>query len=200
MSKTKMAKKSTDRGASNGMKILLATPLFPPDIGGAAPYVKELARRLAEENHDVTVLTYGHLPEQVRGVSFVCVHKKHPLPFRLVRYTFTLFKTALRNEIIYAQNGASVELPTLLLKLFLKTPLVIHIGDYAAHEYAGRHVFIRNIERFAFQQAYKTITDSPKKRPEILPFKPYPKKAFDEYNASWREHIEMLHTIFKHAS
>src|SRR3989344_9051256 len=40
------------------MKIVLATALYPPDIAPPAPYVKELATRLAA-NHEVTIVTYG---------------------------------------------------------------------------------------------------------------------------------------------
>ncbi|HRH93954.1 MAG TPA: glycosyltransferase family 4 protein [Candidatus Peribacteria bacterium] len=40
------------------MKIVLATGIYPPDIGGPATYVRELARELTEQKHEVTVLTY----------------------------------------------------------------------------------------------------------------------------------------------
>ncbi len=180
------------------MKIVLVTPLFPPDIGGGAPYVKELAKQLVLQNHEITVLTYGCLPEDVSGVSFVCVNKKYPLPIRLFLYTLALLRVARKNDVIYAQNGPSTELPIWLIKIFLKTPLIIHIGDKAAHEHAQKHMFKKSIERFVFRHARKIITDSPQKRPEILPFKPYPEKAFSEYNTSWESHVEMLNNLFKH--
>jgi glycosyltransferase involved in cell wall biosynthesis len=178
------------------MKILLTTPLFPPDIGGAAPYMKELAKRLAEQKHEVTVLTYGCLPEKVSGVSFICVNKKYPLLVRLFLYTFALLKMARKNNLVYAQNGSSVELPIGLIKMFLRIPLVMHIGDKAAHEHAKKHEFVLSIEHLAFKRAEKIIADSPERRPEILPFKPYPKEAFDKYEKSWKEHMDMLSNTF----
>lgn len=40
------------------MKIVLATGIYPPDIGGPATYVRELARELTADKHEVIVLTY----------------------------------------------------------------------------------------------------------------------------------------------
>lgn len=178
------------------MKILLTTPLFPPDTGGAAPYMKELAKRLVEQKHEVTVLTYGCLPEEVPGVSFICVNKKYPLLVRLLLFTLTLLRAASKNDLIYSQNGSSVELPVGLVRIVLRTPLVMHLGDKAAHEYALAHAFVRGIESFVLKHSHKTITDSPERRPEILPFKPYPQEAFDKYEKSWNEHMEMLSDTF----
>jgi len=40
-----------------GMNILLATGIFPPDIGGPASYVPEIARALLQKGHKVKVVT-----------------------------------------------------------------------------------------------------------------------------------------------
>ncbi len=45
-------------GTLSAMKIVLATGIYPPDIGGPATYVRELARELTEQKHEVIVLTY----------------------------------------------------------------------------------------------------------------------------------------------
>ncbi len=39
------------------MKILVITPIFPPDIGGPASYVPAVSASLVEKGHAVTVLT-----------------------------------------------------------------------------------------------------------------------------------------------
>lgn len=41
------------------MKIVLATGIYPPDIGGPATYVRELARELVRRGIGVVVVTYG---------------------------------------------------------------------------------------------------------------------------------------------
>ena len=157
------------------MKIVIATPLFPPDIGGAAPYIKELVKRLSKK-HAVTVVTYAHLPEKVAGVSFISVNKRRPLLIRLLHFTFVLWKEAQNADMLYAENGPSVELPVGFIKLFIQTPLIIHIGDDAAHKHAAKHPLLIQIERFAFGKANKIIDNNPPLRPAILPFESVPQK------------------------
>jgi hypothetical protein len=39
------------------MRILIITGIFPPDIGGPATYVPQVAKALADQGHQITVLT-----------------------------------------------------------------------------------------------------------------------------------------------
>ncbi|MDP4020674.1 MAG: glycosyltransferase [Candidatus Adlerbacteria bacterium] len=179
------------------MNIVLATPLYPPDIAEPAPYVKELAKRLSSE-HTVTLVVYGALPERVRGVEIVAVAKDRPLPLRLLAYTAALYKTAHSADVIYAQNGPSVELPLAMVRLLTATPTVIHIGDRAAHEYAASHSLRRMLEHLVTKGARATLDDASQPRPEILPFEPYPQKEFESYEAWWTAHLNRLISLFAH--
>ena len=49
------------------MKIVLATGIYPPMIGGPATYTHALAERLSASGHDITVITYG---EAVEGAGW----------------------------------------------------------------------------------------------------------------------------------
>lgn len=40
------------------MKIVLATGIYPPDIGGPATYAYHLAKEFTDRQHQVTVVTY----------------------------------------------------------------------------------------------------------------------------------------------
>lgn len=178
------------------MKILLASPLYPPDIAEPAPYVKELARRLAKK-HQITVITYGHLPEKVPGVSVVCTDKRRPLPIRLLRFTLTFLKTARRADILYVENGPSVEIAAGLTSFFMRQPLIIHIGDLIAHERRKEKFLLKCVERFAAINASKVIKTKPMSRPEILPFHPEPQAEFETYEKSWEAHLNELENLFK---
>ncbi len=179
------------------MKIVIATPLYPPEIAEPAPYVKELARRLAK-NHQVTVIIFGHLPEKIPGVSFICINKLHPLPMRLLCFSFALWKAALNADVIYAENGASVELPAGFVTFFTRRPLIIHIGDPIACKKAEKKLLLKYIKRFALKCARQTINNTPLPRPEILPFMPNPQSELGAYNKSWNAHINILENIFTH--
>ena len=180
------------------MKIVVASPLYPPDIAEPAPYVKELAKRLSSK-HRVTVVTYGHLPEQVEGVDLVAVDKRQSLLVRLGRYYFALRRAAYGADLLYMENGPSVELPAGAFSRLNGIPLVMHVGDSAAHANAQRSFFLSRIERFALDLSRQSVRESPPSRPEILPFEPKPEAALREWESAWKEHIEKLEDLFSHA-
>lgn len=180
------------------MKIVLATPLYPPDIAEQAHYAKELARRLAKNGHVITVVAFTHIPEKVDGVRIIAVNKRLPRAFRFVAFVNTLVTTARTADIIYAENGPSVEIPIVLLSFFVRTPFIFHIGDKEAHERATKNMFLRYFERAICKRARAVITDVPKTRPEVLPFQPTPVAEHAAYDASWGEHIASLLKVFSH--
>jgi hypothetical protein len=180
------------------MKIVLATPLYPPDIAEPAPYVKELAKRL-KLHHEVTIVAYGHLPEKVPGVKIVAVPKNRMLPLRLIDYTFKLLQAARGADIIYAQNGASVELPAALITLAICRPLIMGLGDASAHSRAAHKRVLGLIERFALGRAKAVVPIIPPERPEILPFEPKPEAALHAYEKSWGEHVRQLEELYARA-
>jgi hypothetical protein len=179
------------------MRIAIATPLYPPDIAEPAPYVKELAKRLSGR-HTVTVIAYARLPEKVPGVEIIAIDKRKPLPLRLIAFFFALLKTAKKSDVLYTQNGPSVELPAWLVASLTRTPLVVHIGDTAAHEYAAGHPLRRTIESAALARARSVINSSPLVRPEVLPFVTPPVEQLAAYEESWNKHLEILENAFNH--
>jgi hypothetical protein len=172
------------------MKILLATPLYPPDVAQPAPYTKELASRLAQAGHDVVAVVYGRLPEPVAGVRIVGVDKRQALPARLWDFYRTLSREAREADIIVAENGPSVELPL----LFVRGRIVLHVGDRAA---LGKGGVLAALARW---RAAHVVTDMPPERPEILPFVPRPDAALAHYEQSWTTHLAHLQTLFIHGA
>lgn len=186
------------RGINLGMKILIVTALFPPDIAPPAPYAKELAKRLLEK-HEVTLLTYARLPEEVPGVRIIAVNKRLPLPTRLALFTVKFFLAARKADVIYIENGASVELSAGIVSMLTRKPVLIHMGDIAADTRAAKKPFLARIQKFVKSRARDVVTDVPLERPEILPFSPPPMQAQEAYRASWDTHIKKLLEIFDHA-
>ena len=179
------------------MKIVIATPLYPPDIAEPAPYVKELVKRLVSA-HDVTIVAYGNLPEKVDDVAVVPISKRQPLLTRLFLYTIALMRAVRTADILIAENGASVELPAGIISLFSHKPLILHIGDRAAADRARTSSMLSLIMRFTEGRARAVVTDVPLVRPEILPFEPRPDAKLAAYEASWKEHIVILENALRH--
>lgn len=180
------------------MRIALLTTLYPPDIAEPAPYTKELARRLSA-HYEVVVVTYGRLPEAVPNVRVITTDKRRPLPWRLVRFSIALWREARTADVWYAHNGASVELPAVLMSLLTRAPLIACMGDSRASERARRNFLYRVIERTFVRRAVAVVHDLPPARPEILPFETYPTQALAQWEEAWRKHCEELTAIFKNA-
>lgn len=181
------------------MRIVIATPLYPPETAKSALYIKELVKRLAKKNQ-IKLVIYGHRPEKIPRVAFVCVEKALPLFFRMLGFTIALWKAALKADLIYIENGASVELPAGLIALFTRRPLIIHAGDIIASRKAGKNLLFKYIKRFAALKAQGVIDDCPLPRPEIIPFRPKPQTEFAKYEKSWKKHLKILKNAFLHAA
>jgi len=117
------------------MHIVIATPLYPPDRAEPASYVKELAKRIGS-THRVFIVTYGNIPEKIRGVTIVSTSKQRPLLIRLLFYTIALFRACRDADVLYAQSGSSAGLPILFVHLFRRIPLVMHFIEDEAWERA----------------------------------------------------------------
>lgn len=175
------------------MRILIATPLYPPDIAPSAPYVKELALRLSN-HHNVTVLAYGHIPETIPNVHIVTVSKRAPLPVRILRFAKELFQNARNTDVLIIENGPSVEFPFLLAGLFIRRKKMFSMSDIVAESRARGSFLYGILHRLAQDLAHviMDVTAFPLPRPEIHPFKPYPQEEFDAYETSWKKHITLI--------
>lgn len=202
------------------MRILLVTPLYPPDIADPAPYVKELARRLAK-SHTVSVLAFNHLPERVPGVTIHTIEKNRPLPVRLFKMFTAIWKHGRDADVLYVQNGPSTELPATLVTLLLRKPLILRLGDEAALRFADKQFLLRTVQRLAIRKARINIVHSselhekisfrcgvdcsrllerPPEQPEILPFHGRPNAALGDYERTWEAHIKALEKLFTYGN
>lgn len=180
------------------MKILITTPLYPPDIAEPAPHVKELAKRL-KSNHGVSILTYGNFPEKINSVEILATSKQKPLPIRLVNFFILLIRSATGADVIYSENGASVELPVLIASTLLSKPLLLHIGDTKAYEFAQKNRLHRFIHKLIERKATAVIVHRTLPKPEILPFGEGASEDTKKYEIEWERHIgELLYHMKKY--
>ena len=108
------------------MKILIATGIYPPDIGGPAHYAKSLHDEFVKLEHTVKVLSYK-------------IEKKLPIGVRhfwfFVKTTFSLRGV----NFIIALDTFSVGLPAVLAgKLFGKKVIIRTGGDFLWELYVAR--------------------------------------------------------------
>ncbi|KND48435.1 MAG: glycogen(starch) synthase [Parcubacteria bacterium C7867-005] len=120
------------------MKIVIATPIYPPEIGGPATYTKELCERLHSE-HSITVVAYTDVQEAFSGTKLVAVSKNRPLPIRLIKYFIAVWKVSEGADLIYVQNAMAAGLPVALVSIFRKIPFVLKFVGDEAWERATQH-------------------------------------------------------------
>lgn len=133
------------------MRLLLVTPVFPPDIGRLETYVKAFSARLAKR-HQVTVVTYGEVPERVADVRVVAVSKGDKTFRRLLRFTFRLWREAKGARALFVYDGASVGVPALVVGGLRGIPVVRCVMDDEAYRrFVGKTHEDVSLETFASQ-------------------------------------------------
>lgn len=122
--------------ASTTMKVIIATPLYPPEIGGPATYAALLERELPKSGIGVTVL-----PMSVVG--------KRPKVRGRIVYLWRLYKHARKSDIVMALDPVSVGFPAALAAFVARRPLVVRVaGDYAWEQGTQRFGVVQNLDDF----------------------------------------------------
>jgi len=105
------------------MKILIATGLYPPEVGGPATYSKILEDKLPKRGHKVFVLPFAsvrHLPKVARHLA----------------YFLKVLREGRTADVIYAQDPVSVGLPSMLAAKILRKKFILKVvGDYAWEQF-----------------------------------------------------------------
>jgi glycosyltransferase involved in cell wall biosynthesis len=126
------------------MNIVLATGIYPPEIGGPATYVRALAKELVQKGHVVTVIAYG-TPKRGEGFDVYGVSRSFPV-FRWVLYAMMLRRHARDADVVVAFSSVSVGIPCVLA--FSKKPkYILRLGgDFLWERYAdwGGRLGLRN--------------------------------------------------------
>lgn len=108
------------------MKVLLATGIYAPSIGGPATYVRELASLLHENGHDVSVVTYGTAEDNANWPVYSVRKWGGPI-LRWLRYARALKKLGKDADIVYAFSSVSCGVPLFFSRL-KKPKKVLRLG------------------------------------------------------------------------
>ena len=112
------------------MKILIVTGIYPPDIGGPATYVPQLASALLNRGHKVTVLTLGLDKQETFDDAewdLVKISREIPLLIRTIKVMRKIFQLGSEHDAVFA-NGMYVETGLVLRLLKMKSIAKI-VGD-----------------------------------------------------------------------
>lgn len=122
-------------------KILIATGIFPPDIGGPATYSKLLADKLPDRGFEVVIANFG----EVRALPKIVRH---------IAYFFKVLARARGYDVVYAQDPVSVGLPAMLAAKILHKKFYLKVvGDYAWEQGVQRAGVTDDLDTFSREQA-----------------------------------------------
>ncbi len=112
-------------------KIVLATGIFFPDVGGPAIHVRKIAEALVGRGHRPVVIAYGDydgpqtFPFKVVRIS----NKLGPL-FRRTLYLATVLRESFGAKTLYAFNISTAGLPVFIVGKILRKKIFIRVpGD-----------------------------------------------------------------------
>ena len=170
-------------------RILIATGIFPPEVGGPATYSKILLDELPKHDFGVRVLSFGSV-------------RRLPKILRHIAYGLKVFCMGRNADIVFAQDPVSVGLPAALAaKILGKKFLLKIVGDYAweqgvqrfgvkealddflKNKYRWEVEILRKIQKFAANRAEKIIVPSEYLRGVVTAWDVKQEKIHVVYNA-----------------
>ena len=171
------------------MKILIATGIYPPDVGGPATYSALLEKELPKRGVEVKVITYGKL-------------KNYTWILRQPAYFFSIFLATRNVDIIYAQDILNSGISSYVAASIWRKKLLLKIvGDYAweqgAQRFGVKEVLddfldrqygfmvecFRFLEKFVAGRADKIIVPSEYLKKVVIKWGIDPKKITVIYNS-----------------
>jgi len=140
------------------MRILIATGIFPPDIGGPATILGALAKSLEENGLEIRILTYSDIVSG-NGEKIFRVRRGHYL-----KYFLKMLKLSKWADFIYVTDTYSVGYFAYLLKKITGKQYIVRFAGDSAWEMAlNRGLTQDDILNFQ-EKTYSRLVEKLKKR------------------------------------
>lgn len=124
------------------MRLLIATPLYPPESGGPATYAAILERELPSRGIEVELVKFS----SVRG---------YPKLIRHLAYMWSVYGRGRKADAILALDPVSTGLPAMLAARMLRKPFFVKIvGDYAWEQGTQRFKVRDSLDEFVLHSAH----------------------------------------------
>jgi len=124
------------------MRIIIASGIFIPELGGPATYAKRIGEEFTQLGHDVLVMSFSNIQTHEDDTSYpfrvLRVVRKGVLS-NYLRYFKALFKEAKECDVIYAFDHMSAGIPATLVSILREKKICIRIGGDFIWERYLRH-------------------------------------------------------------
>lgn len=124
-------------GKNSNLKVLIASGVYPPDIGGPATYAEKLSQELKKLNCEVKIITYGLRTD--KQVDVIFIDKTKNIFLRYFCFFWQAAKLAAGTDIVYALDLISAGLPAVMAAKFRSKKIVFRTGGDFLWEKAWRN-------------------------------------------------------------
>lgn len=143
------------------MKVVLATGIYPPDIGGPATYVYRLAEKLIERGARVVVVTYEEARNKKQETKasewpVIRISKSGGPLFRWRRYAKALKAESADADIVYAFSSVSAGVPVWFAKMKHARKILRLGGDFLWERYTDRGGTLSLKDWYASEPRFKS--------------------------------------------
>lgn len=113
---------------SGKIRILIATGIFPPSIGGPATYAEFLRKELRNLGCEVGVVSYGDKNIQNKNDNLYIIDNKQNILFKYIKYFFLILKLAQKFDIVYILDLMSAGFPATMAATLKGKKVVFRTG------------------------------------------------------------------------
>ena len=108
-------------------RVLLASGIFFPDVGGPATHVRRIAEHFTSLGWNVTVVAFGDSHE---GAAYrvVRVSRETSRLLSWMRYGLAVVRESLRHDVLYGFDLTTAGLPVALAARITRKPFLLRIG------------------------------------------------------------------------
>jgi glycosyltransferase involved in cell wall biosynthesis len=159
------------------VKILITSPVFPPDLGGPATYVPSIGRYLVDQGHEVTVIAFCSDPEPKGWPFRVISIPRCWMPLRYLKNFLAVWREAKHHDLVYVNEHLALHVvfaarlrgkPAVIRVYVDGTWEISHrlgwhddtITDFQDREYGWKVTFIRKLQRMWWGWARRIVTPS----------------------------------------
>lgn len=130
------------------MNLVLATGIYPPEIGGPATFTRALAAAFQSKSIGTAIVTYGDGATQRAPAPVRVIFRGTSVLRRYFLYMREVYHAAREADLVFAQGPVSEGIPAMIGAAFARKPFVLKVvGDFA-WEAAQRQGNTQSLEAF----------------------------------------------------
>lgn len=109
-------------------KLLIATGIYPPDIGGPATYSYNLTEEFKKKGLEVKIVAYGEKEKNESRQDVHLVSRRHNILNRYFKYFCAILELSSTADLVYCLDLVSAGLPTILAAKLRGKKIIFRFG------------------------------------------------------------------------